>query len=139
MAEAHHNYEDWVYMLTQTDLLQGFDLQQLIFTLPVVPGKTQALKEFIATAMGPKWKEYDASQKRHGIHKETWFLQSTPQGDWIISYAELDDIQKAFGGFAVSTDPFDVWARDQTKEITGIDFSQPPQTPLPEQILKYGY
>ena len=80
-----------------------------------------------------------ASGKRHGVHKETWFLQSTRQGDSLLRYAEVDDIEKTFRSIAAETDPFDRWMNQQFTKITGIDFTQQSKVRLPEQLLSYGY
>jgi len=114
-------------------------MQQLIIALPVLPGKMPVLKELIASLTGPKRDDFNASGKRHGIHKETWFLHSTREGDSILRYAEVDDIDKTFRSFASEADPFDKWMNQQFTRITGIDFTHPSKVRLPEQLLSYGY
>ncbi len=107
---------------------------------PILPGKSQAAKDFAKTMMGPRFKDFDASQKRLKTTKETWFLQKTPMGDMMLVYFEMSsDVRKVFEDFARSQDPFDKWAKDQVKAITGVDLNQPPQEPPPEQVLSYGY
>ena len=102
-------------------------------------GKKEAMKKFVKVMTGPKRKDYERSEKRHGVHKETWFLQNTPVGEILLMYLEVDDAEKALSAFATDTDPFDIWARQQLKDLTGIDFSQPPRRPPAEQLFKLGY
>ena len=107
--------------------------------LPIVPGKRDAVLQFMKDITGPMKKDYERSRKHLGIKKESWFLQSNGEGDWLLMYIEAVDIARAFGDFAVSKDPFEVLARNTMREFTGMDFSVPPQGPPPAQILSYGY
>ena len=97
------------------------------------------MKKLVKMMSGPKRKEYESSAKRHGVHKETWFLQSTPVGDILLMYSEVDDAKKALSAYATDPDPFNIWVRQQMKDLTGIDFSQPPKGPPAEQLFKLGY
>ena len=106
---------------------------------PVLPGKRALLEGLAKTLSGSRKNELDASQRRIGIRKESWFLQSTPQGDLVIFYAEGDDVPKAIATWAASKDPFDVWLKAQLKEISGIDWNRPFPGPFPSQHLRYGY
>ena len=105
---------------------------------PVLPGKSEAAKEFAKTLTGPRYKEFETSEKRLKISKEALFLQRTPQGDSLMVYFEADDVEKAATDFARSQDSFDRWFKDQIKAITGIDINQLGGAPA-EQILSYGY
>lgn len=106
---------------------------------PILQGKSQAARDFAKALMGPRAREFDASEKRLGATKETWFLQKVPQGDMWLVYFEAADIGKVFEDFAHSQDPFDRWSKDQVKAITGVDLNQPAPGPTPEQMLTYGY
>ncbi len=107
--------------------------------LPVLAGKRDALMQFIKDITGPMKKDFERSEKHLGIKKESWFLQSGPEGDVLLIYIEANDIAKVFGDFAVSKDPFEVLARNTMKDFTGVDFSVPPQGPPPAQLFGYGY
>jgi len=114
-------------------------LEQLSIALPVLPGKTPVLKEFVKSITDSKWEEYSAFQQRYAVHKVTWTLQSTPKGDFFIIYNEAEKgLSELFRQLFTSTHPFDVWARQKLLEITGID-PKALKGPLPEQLLKYGY
>jgi hypothetical protein len=104
--------------------------------LPVLPGKTEALRNFFKVVKKEKWNEFGKSQKRSGTDKERDFLLSTPMGDMVIVYLESKDMNKTFGEFAASKDPFDVWFKGELKNLTGVDLNQP-SGPLPELMLTY--
>ena len=113
-------------------------MKTLCGAFPILPGKTEAGREFAKTVMGQKRSEFSQALKKHGISKESWFLQKTPQGDMLIVHFEADDVEKAFEVLAKSKDPFHVWFKEQVKSITGIDMEQPmegPAPPPPEEIV----
>lgn len=114
-------------------------MQQLCIALPIQPGKTQALREFVKTITESRWNEYEAFQERSRVQKVTWCLQRSPHGDLFLIYNEGEDFAKLISEFAVSTHPFDVWFRQEALGITGVDFSQFEPSRLPELLLKFGY
>jgi hypothetical protein len=114
-------------------------MAQFATVFPVLPGKRDALKTLLTELAGPRYAEYDASSRRFGFAKDTQFVLTTPQGVLLIYYAEAPDIPKSFREWASSQDPFDLWFKQQMKDITGIDFNQPSDMPLPEQLHKYGF
>ena len=101
---------------------------------PILPGRTEALREFAKAVMSSRRREYSDALKRQGMTTESWFLQKTPKGDMIIAYFEADDVQKAFEIQAKSKGPFDVWFKLQVKSATGFDLEQPSSEPPPEEI-----
>lgn len=106
--------------------------------IPVLPGKRVRLEELAKNLSGPKRGDFDASEKRVKMRKESWYLQSTPQGELCIVYGEADNVPKSVADWAASKDPFDLWLKTQLKEITGIDFNQPIPGPWPVELLRYG-
>jgi hypothetical protein len=104
---------------------------------PILPGKTEAGKEFAKAVMGPRRKEFEEILKKEGITKETWFLQKTPHGDFVVVYFEAADVEKSFEILAKSQDPFARWFREQAKAVSGVDLEQ--RAEPPEQIVSVGY
>ena len=45
--------------------------------------------------------------------KESWFLQSTPQGDLLMVHFDSPDPAMVITSLAMSEEPFDVWFRTQ--------------------------
>ena len=85
--------------------------------------------------MGPRRAEFAEALKTHGVTKESWFLQKTPQGDMVIVHFEAEDVEKAFEAIAKSKTPFMVWFKQQVKSVTGVDLEQPSDQPPPEEIV----
>lgn len=104
------------------------------FMVPILPGKKGDALAFAASLMGERNAELDHAQTT--VTKESWFLQETPMGDFLIVYYQAPDPDKVHAALAVSDEPFDVWFRAQVLDITGIDISTP-MTGLPSQILNW--
>jgi len=104
---------------------------------PILPGKTEQWKHFYQEMVGPRRSEYDASNQRLEIARLVLALQQTPQGDMAVVYFEAQDIPHVFEGYASSQEPYDVWFREQIKDIHSVDFSQPLPGPLPEVVIDW--
>lgn len=104
------------------------------FFVPLLPGKTAAARAFAAEISGPRRAELDNAQTT--VTKESWFLQETPHGDFMIVYYHSPNPNKVHEALAVSQEPFDIWFREQILDLTGIDISTPLGN-LPEQILEW--
>jgi hypothetical protein len=107
----------------------------LAMALPILPGKTDDFKAFMAELNGPKLGEFEASEANIGLVQEGWFLQSTPMGDLAVVHVEGNDPLASFGAFVGSDRPFDVWYKDRIKDLTGVDLTQP--APPPEKLMDW--
>lgn len=106
-------------------------MPSLSFAAPILPGKTQDWFAFDQQLAEARHQEYLESRRRLGIVHEAAFYQPTPQGDMVIVYLEVQDPGRAFQGLATSQEPFDVWFRDMTLQLHGLDLTQPLPGPLP--------
>jgi hypothetical protein len=104
---------------------------------PVLPGKLEEARAFAKEVMGARRKEFDESQARFGATRETWSLQSTPEGDFVLVWFEAPDIEKGFATLGESTEPFDVWFRERVQEINGVDLAAPPEEAPPEVLVDW--
>jgi len=112
-------------------------MQPFCGAFPVLPGKSEAAKEFAKTVASARRREYDESLKNQGITREAWFLQTSPKGDLIVVYFEAADVKKALDLLAKSQTPFDRWFKEQARAVTGVDLEQ--VTPPPEMIYSHDY
>jgi len=101
---------------------------------PILPGKREQLFQFAKALSGERAEEYAASQA--SVTQETWFLQETPMGDFLIVHFEAPDPAAVFGALAESTESFDVWFREQAQACSGIDLTQP-MSGLPQTVFTY--
>jgi hypothetical protein len=97
--------------------------------------------DFWLTAMreiaGPRSKEFDASRRRAGVTSTKVWLQQGPGGAMELLVIEADDPARMFAEFGSSQDPFDVWFRAVIADVYGLDLTQPPPGPPPEQLLDW--
>lgn len=111
-------------------------MQSVAFAVPILPGKTEADRAAMeACARGERRSSYDSSRRRHGIPRESVWIQQTPAGDLAVVYLEADDLEAAFQGLGSSQDPFDQWFREVIEDIHGINLAE--GFPPPEQIMDY--
>jgi len=112
-------------------------MASLGMALALLPGKTEAWKNWVQEMGSARLSEHQASRRKLGITREASFLQQTPQGDMAILYIEAGDIASALQGLAISQDPFDVLFRKQTLDLFGFDLTQPPPGPPPETVFDW--
>jgi hypothetical protein len=112
-------------------------MPSIAFAAPLLPGKTEQDREDIRSCApgGERHATYEASRARHGITTEAVWIQPTPAGDLAVVYIEADDLHAAFAGLGSSQDPFDVWFREQVRDVHGINLED--GFPPPEQILDF--
>lgn len=108
-------------------------MPSVAFAPPLLPGKTEQDRDDIRSCApgGDRHAAYEASRARH----EAVWIQQTESGDLAVVYIEADDLQTAFAGLASSQDPFDVWFREQVRDVHGINLED--GFPPPEQILDF--
>jgi len=110
--------------------------QSIAFAAPLLPGKTEADREALASAQsGESRTAHEESRRRAGITREAVWLQSTPDGDVAVVLIEADDVAAALGALATSQEPYDVAFRDHIKDVHGMDLSE--GFPPPAQVLDF--
>ena len=93
-----------------------------LFSVPLINGKTKAWKNYIKEIKDNRYEDYKRSRQNAGIRTEQATLQHTPGGDMIVVRIEADDINKVFGRFFQSNEPFDVWFKEKVlMETHGMD------------------
>jgi hypothetical protein len=107
-------------------------MDQALFALPILPGKTETARAFLREAGGPRLQELAACGQAVGIPKETWAIQQTPQGDLFVVYVAGENLAQAFAQFAASQTEFDRWFKQQVQVTTGADMNTPPTGPMSE-------
>ena len=107
-------------------------MEQTLFALPILPGKTGAARAFLQEVKGSRIQELAACGQSVGIDRDVWAIQQTPQGDMYVAYITGEDIAHAFREFAASRTGFDRWFKQQLQETTGADLNTPPPGPISE-------
>ena len=104
---------------------------------PILPGKEQAGRKLAAACMGERRDGFNALQTTSELTRETWALQETPMGSFMLVWFEAPDIEKAFVDLATAGNEFTNWFIGQVKDLTGVDLSVPPEGPPPEVLVDW--
>ena len=104
-------------------------MQLIVRAFPVLPGKTEEMRQFAAAMRSTRAADAADFHRRIGVARESWHLQSTPAGDWVIGVTQIPEkpIDTAAREYAASQHAFDRWFKEQVRLVTGID---PETTPL---------
>jgi hypothetical protein len=105
-------------------------------TLPILPGQAEGIRRMRDEALGPRRSEYEESRRRMGVTKEQAWVQTTPMGQIVIVYWEVDDPQRALRQMAESQDQFDIWFRQFIENVHGVDIAQE-QPPASEFVFDW--
>ena len=112
-------------------------MQLVVRAFPVLPGREEEMREFAREVKTTRSAEVMDFYRRMGVARETWHVQETPQGLWVIGVTQLDEkpVEVAAAEYAGSHNPFDVWFKDQITHLTGIDPATEPLGPPTECIF----
>jgi hypothetical protein len=103
---------------------------------PIQAGKEEDVRAFAAETFGPRRPDFEAHLARAGITRETWALQETPMGSFILVWFE-GDVEKAFADLATDNSEYTTWFRARVLDVTGVDLGQPSGDPPPAVLIDY--
>lgn len=104
---------------------------------PILPGKEKEGRAFAAACMGERRAGFEALQAMSKVTRETWALQETPMGAFMLVWFEAPDVEKAFTDLAATDNEFTTWFRGQVKDLTGVDLGAPPESAPPEVLVDW--
>lgn len=109
----------------------------VVRAFPVLPGKEKDLHAF-ASELAQRQREASEFFRHFCVKHESWYLQHTPNGPWVIGVTELtEEPQKVAQEYAGSERPFDRWFKGQVLDISGIDQDHEPLGPPTEKIFEW--
>ena len=100
--------------------------------IPILPGKTDAWREWVEELNGPRRQEFVDSRRRAGVRERT-FLQQSPMGDLVIVTIEGDDPGGAFAQMMSADDAFSTWFDERAREFHGD--APTPTTQAPTELV----
>ena len=92
---------------------------------------------FVAELHGQKKADADAFYSSHGITHESWHLQQTENGPWIIVVTMVGNADEAAPKYAKATDEFSSWFKGQVMTLSGVDPSVAPLGPPTSQVYSW--
>jgi hypothetical protein len=109
----------------------------MVVSLPVKPGQSDAVRAFTQECVGPRYADFDASERRIGLRRESWHLLPVHGGHQFVFYIEGTDLASSVSAFVASQEPFDVWFKAGVLALTGVDFASIPPTAVAETLAEY--
>ena len=95
------------------------------------------LQKFIAELQGPRRADVDSFYQEHGVTHESWYVQETEHGPWVIGLTQVEDVQESAPRFAQHQGDFPAWFRAQIQKLTGVDTSATPLGPPTTLVYEY--
>lgn len=86
---------------------------------------------------GARAQQAAAFYAKFGVSHESWHLQETPHGTWVIAVTAIDEPGTRAAEYAHSTDEFDRWFKAKVLELSGIDPESQPLGPPTEAIFDW--
>jgi hypothetical protein len=117
-------------------------MTMVVRAFPVLPGREQAARDF-ATAVGSTRRdEASAFYKRYGVTRESWHMQNTPNGAFIIVVTELAaspgiQVQVQAQAYANAQHAFERWFKDNVRELCGVNPDEQPLGPPTETLFDW--
>ena len=96
-----------------------------------------ALESFAAQLNGQRSAEAAQFYRHYGVARESWHLQDTPNGPWVIAVTELQDPAEAAPRYADATEEFHVWFKSQVLSLSGVDPNTMPLGPPTTEIFSW--
>ena len=101
---------------------------------PIQAGKEDDARAFAAETIGARRAEFEAQLASGDIIRETWALQETPMGSFMLVWFE-GDVEKTFTNLATDDSEFTTWFRGRVLDVTGVDLGAPSDDPPPTVLV----
>jgi hypothetical protein len=100
-------------------------------------GSIGDLEMFAAELTGARAADADRFYGHYGVDHESWHVQVTPSGPWVIAVTSLADPSEAAARYADATEEFHVWFKEQVLSLTGVDPNHAPLGPPTTQVFMW--
>ena len=111
-------------------------MSMLVRSFPL-QGALSEFNAFVGEMKGAKAQEAAAFYEAHGIAHESWHLQHTPHGPWVIVVSMIRDAATAAPKYAAATDAFAAWFKGQVLTLSGVDPSRAPLGPPTTEVFHW--
>lgn len=109
----------------------------VVRAFPVLAGKEHLVRELAAALKTSRAAEAAEFYSRLGVRGESWHLQHTPYGVWVIGVTDVDSPEERAPQYAGSRHDFDVWFKEQVLALSGVDPEKQPLGPPTEEIFSF--
>ena len=113
-------------------------MAMIVRAFPVLPGKEDEIRALAKEMAGARSKEASEFYGHFDVTHESWHLQNTPHGLWVIGVTEAGDpIEAKAQEYAASNRPFERWFKDRVHQLSGINLDDEPLGPPTETIFEF--
>ena len=91
---------------------------------------------FVAALRGPRSADVSQFYRHYGISHESWHVQETKHGPWVIVVTVVDDVT-ASERYRAASDEFHDWFKAQVLHLSGIDPNVDPRGPETNSIFSW--
>jgi len=109
----------------------------VVRAFPVLEGMEESVRDIARTMAGERAGQTTEFFSRLSVRHESWHLQETPAGLWVIAVSDLDAPEERAQEYAASNREFDTWFKERVLELTGIDPLTQPLGPPTEEIFAW--
>ena len=100
-------------------------------------GSVSDLHRFAEELNGARARDAAQFYRHYGVDEESWHLQDTPHGPWVIAVTSLADPAEAAPRYANATEQFHAWFKDQVLALSGVDPNQQPLGPPTSEVFRW--
>jgi hypothetical protein len=113
-------------------------MAMLVRAFPILPGKEDAAMKFAQAVGGARKSETTSFLQSFGVRRETWHLQRTPQGGFVIVVTDIEDppLERA-QAYGASQGSYERWFKDNIRDLCGVDADAQPMGPPSETIFSW--
>ena len=109
----------------------------VVRAFPVLEGKESVVRAFAKSLATDRAAAAARFYTRLGVTHESWHLQETPHGLWVIAVTDVDAPTERAEQYSASRGEFDEWFKAQVLALSGIDPTTQPLGPPTEQIFAW--
>lgn len=92
---------------------------------------------FVSALQGPRQAEVAAFYEAYGIGHESWYLQHTENGPWVIVVTLVRNPAETAPKYAQASDAFASWFKGQVLTLSGVDPSVAPLGPPTTEVFHW--
>ena len=111
-------------------------MQHVVRAFPLRASR-EALDAFAAQLKGRRAGDAAVFYRRYGVVDESWHVQETPIGPWVVAVTVLADAGEAAPRFAQATEEFEAWFKAEVMALTGIDLNVAPLGPPTSEVFRW--
>ena len=110
---------------------------RVVRAYPMLPRYEAEIRRLAHDLTVPRARDKDDFYLRMGVARETWHLQETSLGHWVIVVTDMagKQVDTVAREYASSAKDFDRWFKEQVMLITGIDPTITPLGPPTEELF----